>query len=102
MSDLPTYPHVYTAGDRLPAIVAAFKFDISAFTIFAVVERPDGTSFEREMVNLNAQQTQLNLLATDLIKGCTQLTLRVEDGSGKPSHTPPIIIPVKPKPEPPT
>lgn len=101
--ELPTLPHVYTAGDVNPALVAAFSFDISAFVaIVAVVERPDETAFERTGAILNPNQVQFTWTATDWIAGCSQLTLRLEDAGGQPSHTPPIIVAVRPKPEDPT
>lgn len=101
--DLQTLPHAYTEGDTKPPLIAAFMFDISAFTdIVAVVERPDGTAFARSGTILNANQAQFDWLATDWVAGCSQLTVRLEDAGAEPSHVPPIIVNVRPLPTPPT
>ncbi len=103
LDDLPELPHVYTEGDEKPPFVVAFKFDISAFQeIVAVVERPDGTAFENIGVVLNNNQVQINPAPTDWIEGCSQVTMRLKDAGGKPSHVPPIIVRVRAKPTAPT
>lgn len=101
--ELPILPHAYTAGDTKPPLIAAFKFDISTFTdVVAVVERSDGTAFERSATILNANQAQFDWTSTDWIAGCSQLTVRLEDAGANPSHVPPIIVNVRPLPTPPT
>lgn len=96
---LPTLPHVYTEGDINPVLIVAFRFDISAFTeIAAIVERPDGTVFERIAAILNANQAQFTWQATDWLAGCSQLTVRLLDAGSLPSHVPPILVEVKDKP----
>lgn len=101
--ELPELPHVYTEGDESPSFIVAFKFNISTFTeLVAVVERPDGTAFENTLAPVNDNQVQYNPTPTDWIEGCSQLTVRLKDSSGKPSHVPPIIVRTKAKPTPPT
>lgn len=94
MSDQPpTLPHEYTEGDVLPPVIAAFPFDISTFNeIAAIVERPDGTVFERVGVPVNSHQTQFNWTATDWVEGCSHVTLRLKDAADKISHVPTVIV----------
>lgn len=101
--ELPELPHVYTEGDESPSFVVAFPFDISAFQeVVAAVERPDGTAFENILAVLNANQAQYNPTPTDWVEGCSQLTVRLKDAGGKPSHVPPIIVRTRAKPTAPT
>ncbi len=102
-AELKELPHVYTEGDESPPFVVAFPFDISAFQeVAAIVERPDGTAFENILAVLNANQAQYNPTATDWIEGCSQLTIRLKDAGGAPSHIPPIIVRARAKPTAPT
>ena len=83
---LPTLPFEYTAGDRLPGLVVAFDFDISTFTeIAAVVERPDGTAFERVAAVLNA-----NPVAGDIVPRSSASSigarLAIHDGTAWRRH----------------
>ena len=84
-------------------VAVAFEFDISSFTtIVAAVERPDGTAFERDSIVLTDHLVRFDWLATDWIPGCSQLTVRLEDSGGLPSHVPPVTFEVRQKPTAPT
>jgi len=103
LEDIPELPHVYTEGDESPSFIVVFPFDISAFQeVVAAVERPDGTAFENVLTPLNANQAEYNPTPTDWLEGCSQLTVRLKDAVGKPSHVPPIIVRARAKPTPPT
>jgi len=94
-TDLPTIPHTYTEGDRLPSFLVVFPAPIdltTGWTITAQVERPDGTYFERIAAILDAQNAQFNWLATDWVAGCSRVTVQAKDPAGLDETSDPFIV----------
>ena len=96
---LETLPHVYTEGDTEPKFGVALDKPIAGLTITALVERPDGTGFERVAVGVTTKFAQWTWLATDWQDGCSQLSVKLDDGSGGIETSPPIIVETRAKPD---
>ena len=97
--ELPTFPHVYTEGDRFPDLLFVISdFDLTGYLVDFLVERPNGTGFERAGILLSPNQVKGTLLSTDWIAGCSQLTVRFTAPGGEPQHAGPILVNTKPKP----
>ncbi len=97
--ELPTFPHVYTEGDRIPELLFAHDLDLTGHTVDFLVERPDGTGFTRVGSFPTPNTVKAGLLETDWIAGCSQLTVRFTAPGGEPQHTGPILVNVQAKPE---
>jgi hypothetical protein len=92
-------PYEYTEADVNPPLFVAFSFDISTHQeIVAIVERPDDTVFERAGSVINPHQVQFAWTATDWIKGCSTLTIRLKNSAGEISHVKPVTVRTRDKP----
>ena len=90
--ELQTLPHTYTECDTVPPVVASFDFDVSGYAeIAAVVERPDGTLFTRVGASVDANTIRFDWEATDWIAGCSQMAIRLTDGTDI-SHSVPVLV----------
>lgn len=86
-------PHAYTEGDSQPPIVASFPFAIDGYTeIAAVVERPDGTLFERAGTVLNPNQVEFTWTASDWVTGCSLLVFRLTDSGVGIEHSGKMVV----------
>jgi hypothetical protein len=71
----------FTEGDTQPPMTIGFPYDISAKTISVLVERPDGTTFERAATKPNNHQALVEWQDTDWVEGCSRLWIKIVDGT---------------------
>ena len=100
------YPHVFTAGDRLPEILGTLDgVDLTGYTIEFDLTQPNGAVVEKSTATsgvtitdaANGQFT-VSWVATDLVVGRDQRAqVRFIDGSGLPMTSQDFLITVKAK-----
>ena len=102
----PKYPHVYTAGDRLPEIVGTLTgTDLTGYTVEFDLVQPDGTVVEKSTATSGVTLTDaangvftVTWISTDLVEGKNQpAQVRFIDPSGKPLTSQDFLISVKAK-----
>lgn len=100
------YPHVFTAGDRLPEILGELVgVDLTGYTIEFDLVQPDGTVVEKStattgvtVVDAAAGQFKITWDATDLVVGKNQeAQVRFIDSGGLPLTSQDMTITVKAK-----
>ncbi|MBT8102933.1 MAG: hypothetical protein KJO95_08175 [Gammaproteobacteria bacterium] len=100
------YPHVFTAGDRLPEILGTLDgVDLTGYTIEFDLVQPDGTVIQKstatsgvQITDAAAGQFKITWLATDLVKGRDQTAqVRFIDSGGLPLTSQDFWITVKSK-----
>ena len=91
INDCPTYPVVWTEGDRLPEIDGTLEgVDITGYTITMRLQRPDTAApivltKTATIVDAAAGQFRFSWLSTDLVAGQNQLTvIQIANASGLP------------------
>lgn len=81
--DLQTHEHEYTEGDTLPdGILIMQGVNLTGITVTALVERPDGTGFERPGIQIETDTIKFTWTDTDWLKGCSQISFKFDDGAG--------------------
>lgn len=100
------YPHVFTAGDRLPEILGTLEgVDLTGYTVEFDLEQPDGTVVQKStatsgvvLTDAANGQFKITWLATDLVVGKNQQAqVRFIDSGGLPLTSQDFTITVKAK-----
>lgn len=100
------YPHVFTAGDRLPEILGTLEgVDLSGYTVEFDLVQPDGTVVEKstattgvQFVDAAAGTFKVTWDSTDLVVGKNQpAQVRFIDSGGLPLTSQDFTITVKAK-----
>lgn len=101
-----TFPHIFTAGDRLPEIIGTLTgTDITGYTVEFDLERPDGTVVEKSTATTGVVITdavnggfKITWEASDLVAGIGQIAqVRFIDTAARPLTSQDFLIDVKAK-----
>ena len=101
IDDCPTYPHIWSPGDTLPAIGGVLKgVDITGWTVELHIERPT-TTLVKVATLLDATQGSFSIdwVTADLVAGQNQLAIwRMTNAGGAPQTPARMLIDVEPLP----
>jgi hypothetical protein len=84
--ELQTFPHCFSAGDRLPELLGKVATDITGFTIELKLRQPDGTIVTRTHIAIDEPNGvfKFGWDTGDLVVGKSQLAkVEFTDPSGK-------------------